>query len=665
MACAEIFRRIELAKEAKGDEIQFGVTISMLEIYNEQVQDLFVKPKKRPKGGLKIRETKKDGIYVEDLTTIPVSSYDDIADQIDLGTSNRTIGATNMNASSSRAHTVTTVTFTQTEFMAGKPIGKKMSNINLVDLAGSERARTTGADADQLKEGSNINKSLSFLGKVISILADKASGKKSAENTVVPYRESKLTRILQNALSGNSKTAMIAAISPADVNYEESYSTLLYANQVKSIKTNAIKNVSAKDKLIKELKEENERLKQMMEKKQGIMKEKQDDNKEDLLSKVRIMNVNEDPQINGKLSYAFKDGINVIGRSKKGKKPDIAMNGLGIVSEHCKVSFDEKSNTLVLHPNDESAKKNKTYLNGELLKEDSPIKHGDKIVFGNNTVYVVLFPGEPITDEMRDYESAIGKIHEEQLRALRDKQYEKEMKDKLSKIKDDMEKDLKNVEKDLKKQQEEMDEARRKLEEELKRRDEELKNKIKEADNDKNKLSQLEDNLKRKKEDAEKLRKMQEEIQRKLDEEKQRALQAFEEAQKRRIDGDLDMRFREKLDAQLTQMIQMCNDANEMCRTLGRYQYFYVPSTEIVIMPDGTKVPKVICKAYPDKKKDFHNKLDFDEFEDKLYMMKEKWDQYMYEVEHENNFSPELQPGADEGNVFGLSIRDDWHLIGN
>jgi hypothetical protein len=206
MACSEIFRRIEVAKNEKGDEIQFGVTVSMLEIYNEHVQDLFIKPKKRPKGGLKIRETQKDGIYVEDLTSIPVNSYEDIFDQIEIGTANRTIGATNMNASSSRAHTVTTVTFTQTEFTNGQPTNKKKSNINLVDLAGSERARTSGADADRLKEGSNINKSLSFLGKVITILAEKSSGKKSAQGTVVPYRESKLTRILQNALSGNSKT---------------------------------------------------------------------------------------------------------------------------------------------------------------------------------------------------------------------------------------------------------------------------------------------------------------------------------------------------------------------------------------------------------------------------------------------------------------------------
>ena len=133
------------------------------------------------------------------------------------------------------------------------------SNINLVDLAGSERAASTGATGDTLKQGANINKSLSVLGKCIGILAEKSSGKNKA--AVVPYRESKLTHILKNALGGNSKTSMIAALSPASVNYDETLSTLRYAWQVKAIKNEAKVNESAQDKLIRELREENERLK--------------------------------------------------------------------------------------------------------------------------------------------------------------------------------------------------------------------------------------------------------------------------------------------------------------------------------------------------------------------------------------------------------------------
>jgi len=131
----------------------------------------------------------------------------------------------------------------------------------LVDLAGSERVGDTGASGQRLIEGTNINKSLSVLGKCISILAEKGTKKKDA---VVPYRESQLTRILQNALGGNSKTCMIAAVSPASICFEESLSTLRYADQVKQIKNMAIVNESAQDKLIRELKEENEKLRQKL-----------------------------------------------------------------------------------------------------------------------------------------------------------------------------------------------------------------------------------------------------------------------------------------------------------------------------------------------------------------------------------------------------------------
>ena len=155
-----------------------------------------------------------------------------------------------MNATSSRAHTVLTINFKQTFFSGGKPQNQKKCKINLVDLAGSERYDTVGDSEVRKAEGSNINKSLSFLGKVINILADKAAGKKEAMKKIVPYRESKLTRILQNALGGNSKTSMIAAISPASMNYEESLSTLIYANQVKQIKNKAKINENPKDKFI-------------------------------------------------------------------------------------------------------------------------------------------------------------------------------------------------------------------------------------------------------------------------------------------------------------------------------------------------------------------------------------------------------------------------------
>lgn len=139
---------------------------------------------------------------------------------------------------------------------------EKLSVINLVDLAGSEKAGQTGAEGQRLKEGCAINKSLTVLGNCISVLAEKASGK--SKNSVVPYRDSNLTRILQNALGGNSKTIMICAVSPASLNYEESLGTLRYADRAKKIVNKATVNESVQDKIIRDLKSENDKLKNLL-----------------------------------------------------------------------------------------------------------------------------------------------------------------------------------------------------------------------------------------------------------------------------------------------------------------------------------------------------------------------------------------------------------------
>lgn len=171
----------------------------MMEIYNEQVNDLLNKG--GPKGGLQIRQHPSQGFfYAQDLKRVPVGCYKDIETKIEEGTANRTVASTQMNATSSRAHTVVTITFDQI-FQTDAGETKKSSVINLVDLAGSERADSTGATGDRLKEGANINKSLSALGNVISALADLSTGTK--KKIVVPYRDSVLTKLLQNALGGN------------------------------------------------------------------------------------------------------------------------------------------------------------------------------------------------------------------------------------------------------------------------------------------------------------------------------------------------------------------------------------------------------------------------------------------------------------------------------
>eukprot|EP01135_Chromosphaera_perkinsii_P006545 Nk52_evm17s539 gene=Nk52_evmTU17s539 len=257
VTCEELFKAIA---SNKGNGINYEVSFSMLEIYNEQVRDL-LNPKSNRKGGLKIRQHPKLGFVVEELKTVAVGSYKEIDRRIEEGTQNRTVAATQMNATSSRAHTVVAIHFAQkSKNESGKEMTKS-SSINLVDLAGSERAESTGATGDRLKEGSAINQSLSSLGNVISALADKSLGKK---NVMVPYRDSVLTKLLQNALGGNSKTVMIAALSPADINYEETLSTLRFADRAKKIKTQAVINENPTDKLIRELREENARLLQML-----------------------------------------------------------------------------------------------------------------------------------------------------------------------------------------------------------------------------------------------------------------------------------------------------------------------------------------------------------------------------------------------------------------
>ena len=150
---------------------------------------------------------------------------------------NRTVAATQMNATSSRAHTIITVEFKQTK-KVGEAKSSKISMINLVDLAGSERQEKTGATGQRLKEAVGINQSLTTLGQVISVLADNAEG----ANKFVPYRNSALTRILSNALGGNSQTIMICAISPASDNYDETLSTLRYADRAKKIKNKPVVN---------------------------------------------------------------------------------------------------------------------------------------------------------------------------------------------------------------------------------------------------------------------------------------------------------------------------------------------------------------------------------------------------------------------------------------
>ncbi|KAG0145092.1 hypothetical protein CROQUDRAFT_671993 [Cronartium quercuum f. sp. fusiforme G11] len=253
LTCSALFDRIQ-EKEQTEPNVTYTVEVSFMEIYNERVRDL-LNPKN--KGNLRVREHPSLGPYVEDLSKLAVQSYANVETLMDEGNKARTVAATNMNETSSRSHSVFTLLLTQRRNDTTTGLaGEKVSRISLVDLAGSERANSTGATGVRLKEGAQINKSLTTLGKVISALATAGGGggkKKKAEEHV-PYRDSVLTWLLKDSLGGNSKTAMIAAISPAD--YDETLSTLRYADQAKKIKNKAVVNEDPNAKLIRELKEE-------------------------------------------------------------------------------------------------------------------------------------------------------------------------------------------------------------------------------------------------------------------------------------------------------------------------------------------------------------------------------------------------------------------------
>ncbi|PWN54268.1 kinesin-domain-containing protein [Violaceomyces palustris] len=260
LTCSKLFDDVT-DKMAANPHLKISVEVSYIEIYNEKVRDL-LNPKN--KGNLKVREHPSLGPYVEDLSKLIVSSFKDIENLMDEGNKARTVAATNMNETSSRSHAVFTLVLTQKMHdVETRMDSEKVSRISLVDLAGSERANSTGATGARLKEGANINRSLTTLGKVIAALAtasmDPPKGKKKAAlDNFVPYRDSVLTWLLKDSLGGNSKTAMIAAISPAD--YEETLSTLRYADQAKKIKNKAVVNEDPNAKLIRELKEELEML---------------------------------------------------------------------------------------------------------------------------------------------------------------------------------------------------------------------------------------------------------------------------------------------------------------------------------------------------------------------------------------------------------------------
>ena len=238
--------------------MKFLVRCSYLEIYNEEIHDLLIDYGRGAPAKLELKEDPNKGVYVKDLNCIIVKSIPEIEKAMNFGTNNRKVAETQMNATSSRSHSIFTIYIETGEQINGEQ-RIKAGKLNLVDLAGSERQSKTGATGATLKEGIKINLSLTALGNVISALVD-------GKSAHIPYRDSKLTRLLQDSLGGNTKTVMIAAVSPADYNYEETLSTLRYAARAKAIKNKPRVNEDPKDALLKEYEEEIKKLKLMLQK---------------------------------------------------------------------------------------------------------------------------------------------------------------------------------------------------------------------------------------------------------------------------------------------------------------------------------------------------------------------------------------------------------------
>ncbi|XP_027136956.1 kinesin-like protein KIF13B isoform X3 [Larimichthys crocea] len=419
--CSALFERTQSEQR---EQESFTVEVSYMEIYNEKVRDLL-----DPKGGrqtLRVREHKVLGPYVDGLSRLAVASYKDIESLMSEGNKSRTVAATNMNEESSRSHAVFNIILTHTlkDIKSGTS-GEKVSRLSLVDLAGSERAAKTGAAGERLKEGSNINKSLTTLGLVISALAEQGTAKN--KNKFVPYRDSVLTWLLKDCLGGNSRTAMVATVSPAADNYEETLSTLRYADRAKNIVNHAVVNEDPNARIIRELREEVEKLRVQLTQAESLkapeLKDRLEESEkliqemtitwEEKLRKTEeiaqerqkqleslgislqssgikvgddksfLVNLNADPALNELLVYYLKEHTKVGSADSQ----DIQLCGMGIQAEHCVIDITPDA-AVIITP----YRNARTCVNGSPVTSGLQLHHGDRILWGNNHFFRINLP---------------------------------------------------------------------------------------------------------------------------------------------------------------------------------------------------------------------------------------------------------------------------------
>ncbi|KAL9692976.1 hypothetical protein quinque_012261 [Culex quinquefasciatus] len=422
--CRSLFGRMKLGQE---EGVGYKTQCSYLEIYNERVKDLL--GPSSAGHGLRVREHRTLGPYVENLSQHPVSDYGEIQNCMVQGNNQRTTASTNMNDTSSRSHAIFTITFVQARYLDDMP-SETVSKIHLVDLAGSERANATGATGQRLKEGAHINKSLVTLGSVISALAEQTNPTHNKRILYIPYRDSILTWLLKDSLGGNSKTIMIAAISPADVNYSETLSTLRYANRAKNIINKPTINEDPNVKLIRELREEIFKLKGMLSSDDSSLLEPSLKVLEDLHKKeaqekvlteewtekwreaqsilreqkslglrksgVGVVLDSEIPHLigihddisTGVTLYSLKEGETTIGTADASHPRDIVLNGIGIHPEHCRIVLDNGNATIYPQPSATCL------LNASIIEAPTAISQGDILLLGRTNMFRYNNPAE-------------------------------------------------------------------------------------------------------------------------------------------------------------------------------------------------------------------------------------------------------------------------------
>ncbi|XP_069603413.1 chromosome-associated kinesin KIF4A isoform X1 [Ranitomeya imitator] len=289
-----LFREIE-----QRTDWEFLLKVSYLEIYNEEILDLLYSPRDKA-SPISIREDPKEGIKICGLTERDVKTAVDTISCLEQGNSSRTVASTAMNSQSSRSHAIFTIAIEQRR--GGEKNGGFRSKLHLVDLAGSERQKKTKAEGDRLKEGISINRGLLCLGNVISALGDD-----SKKGSFVPYRDSKLTRLLQDSLGGNSHTLMIACVSPADSNMEETLNTLRYADRARKIKNKPIVNTDPQAAELQKLRQQVQDLQVLLLQAHGgtlpvLINMEPSENLQSLLVKTKTLE-----EENGKLSRELSE----------------------------------------------------------------------------------------------------------------------------------------------------------------------------------------------------------------------------------------------------------------------------------------------------------------------------------------------------------------------